>query len=207
MWPERKQGNTGGNTLLLMALLTILAFGGGGVVLLELVQHRDAWSVTLGSAALWEQLLLGVVAGVLIGGTAWAMIRTSWMTPVRERYALLIGPLLARRSYRWLISGCAGVGEELFFRGAVQWWLGIPFTAVIFVAIHGYLDPRDQRIMAYGTLMTLGMMLLGWMADRYGLVGPMLAHMLIDVILLERLYGTWVSLQRRVSTSTGQSLA
>jgi membrane protease YdiL (CAAX protease family) len=55
--------------------------------------------------------------------------------------------------------------------------------------------------------MTLGMMLLGWMADRYGLVGPMLAHMLIDVILLERLYGTWVSLQRRVSTSTGQSLA
>ena len=207
MWPERKQGNTGGNTLLLMALLTILAFGGGGVVLLELVQQRDAWSVTLGSSALWEQLLLGVVAGVLIGGTAWAMIRTSWMTPVRERYALLIGPLLARRSYRWLISACAGVGEELFFRGAVQWWLGIPFTAVIFVAIHGYLDPRDQRIMAYGTLMTLGMMLLGWMADRYGLVGPMLAHMLIDVILLERLYGTWVSLQGRVSTSTGQSLA
>ena len=75
MWPEREQGNTGGNALLLMALLTILAFGGGGVVLLELVQHRDAWSVTLGSAALWEQLLLGVVAGVLIGGTAWAMIR------------------------------------------------------------------------------------------------------------------------------------
>jgi hypothetical protein len=31
--------------------------------------------------------------------------------------------------------------------------------------------------------------------------------MLIDVILLERLYGTWVSLQGRVSTSTGQSLA
>ena len=67
MWPERKQGNTGGNMLLLMALLTILAFGGCGVVLLELVQHRDAWSVTLGSAALWEQLLLGVVAGVFNG--------------------------------------------------------------------------------------------------------------------------------------------
>jgi membrane protease YdiL (CAAX protease family) len=99
------------------------------------------------------------------------------------------------------------VGEELFFRGAVQWWLGIPFTAVVFVAIHGYLDPRDRRIMAYGTLMTLGMMLLGWMAERYGLVGPMLAHTLIDVILLERLHGTWVSLQGRVPTSTGQSLA
>ena len=207
MWPEREQGNTGGNTLLRMALLTILAFGGGGVAILELVQHRDAWSVTQGSATLWEQLLLGVVAGVLIGGTAWAMIRTSWMTPVRERYALLIGPLVARRSHRWLISLCAGVGEELFFRGAVQWWLGIPFTAVIFVAIHGYLDPRDRRIMAYGTLMTLGMMLLGWIADQYGLVGPMLAHTIIDVILLERLYGTWVSLQARLSNSAGQSLA
>lgn len=207
MWPEREQGNTGGNALLLMALLTILAFGGGGVALLELVQHRDAWSVTLGGSALWEQLLLGLVAGALIGGTAWAMIRTSWMTPVRERYALLIGPLVARRSHRWLISLCAGVGEELFFRGAVQWWLGIPFTAVVFVAIHGYLDPRDRRIMAYGTLMTLAMMLLGWMADRYGLVAPMLAHTLIDVILLERLHGTWVSLPGRVPTGAGQSLA
>jgi uncharacterized protein len=207
MWPEREQGNTGGNTLLLMALLTILAFGGGGVALLELVQHRDAWSVMLGSATLGEQLLLGLAAGAFIGGTAWAMVRSSWMTPVRERYALLIGPLLARRSHRWLISLCAGMGEELFFRGAVQWWLGIPFTAVIFVAIHGYLDPRDRRIMAYGALMTLGMMLLGWMADRYGLVGPMLAHTLIDVILLERLHATWVSLQGRVPTSAGQSLA
>jgi hypothetical protein len=194
MWPEREQGNTGGNTLLLMALLTILAFGGGGVALLELVQHRDAWSVTLGSAALWEQLLLGSLAGVLIGGTAWAMIRTTWMTPVRERYALLIGPLVSRRSHRWLISGCAGVGEELFFRGAVQGWLGIPFTAVVFVAIHGYLDPRDRRMLVYGLFMTVGMMVIGLLANAQGLLAPMLAHTVIDIILFQQLVRTFKSL-------------
>jgi len=95
---------------------------------------------------------------------------------------------------RIAISICAGVGEELFFRGALQPWLGIPVTAVVFVAIHGYLDPRDKRLFLYGTLLTLCMMVLGWMAEVQGLVGPMVAHTLIDILLLERLHGTYVRL-------------
>lgn len=207
MWSKRRQGRADGYGLLLMALATILAFGGGGVLLVELVQDRSAWDIIVGNAPIWQQLLTGLVVGTVIGGTAWAMVRTFWMTPLRERYAVFIGPMVTRLDQRLLISICAGVGEELFFRGAVQWWLGIPLTAVVFVAIHGYLDPRDLRILAYGAIMTLGMVLLGWMAETFGLLGPMIAHTVIDIILLERLHGTWLSLQQRMPEGDGQSLA
>jgi membrane protease YdiL (CAAX protease family) len=113
------------------------------------------------------------------------------MAPTRLRYARLIGPWMGHRTDRVLISICAGVGEELFFRGALQHWLGIPLTAVVFVALHGYLDPRDRRTMAYGLFMTVAMMGLGWMAQRFGLLAPMLAHAWIDVVLLERLHAWW----------------
>lgn len=94
---------------------------------------------------------------------------------------------------QWLVSVCAGVGEELFFRGAIQHWLGTLLTAVVFVALHGYLDPRDGRILRYGLYMTGAMAIIGWWAERHGLIAPIIAHTLIDVVLIARLLRHWRS--------------
>ncbi len=207
MSTELERPLRGRGRLLLMALGTLVVFGGGGVAVMELVQGRDTGALVFSTTPVGHQVLAGLASGAGIGLAAWAFIGLAWMTPVRERYALLIGPFIARRGDRLLLSLCAGVGEELFFRGALQWWLGIPITAVLFVAIHGYLDPRDGRLFAYGVTLTAGMLLLGWMAERFGLLGPMLAHTIIDVVLLETLYRTWVELHRRTPDDVGQSLA
>jgi membrane protease YdiL (CAAX protease family) len=175
-----------------LGLATLVLFGGGGIALITLVQHRTLTDVLMKGSGPLEQVLYGLLAGAAIGQLAWAIVRAQGFTLLRERYALLIGPHVRQRSMRIAISICAGVGEELFFRGALQPWLGIPVTAVVFVAIHGYLDPRDKRLFLYGTLLTLCMMVLGWMAEVQGLVGPMVAHTLIDILLLERLHGTYV---------------
>ena len=178
-------------TVALLGLLTILFFGLGGLLIIRHVQGRDPWVLLLGPETPGMQLLWGALAGTVIGFAAWGMVAMRFMDPIRAKYARMIGPLMARRSDRLFISLCAGVGEELFFRGALQWWLGIPVTAVLFVAIHGYLDPRNWRISIYGAFMTVAMMGLGWMADHLGLLAPIVAHTLIDVVLLERLHANW----------------
>lgn len=174
----------------LLGLFTLLFFGGGGMLLI-LYQDRELLPLLIGEGDIWSQVLLGIASGISIGSFAWWIITWPFMKQLRMRYSSMIGPLIVRRSDRILISICAGVGEELFFRGALQFWLGIPFTAILFVAIHGYLDPRSWRISIYGSFMTLAMIIIGWMADRYGLLAPMLAHTLIDIVLLEHLHAEW----------------
>ncbi len=174
-----------------LSVLTLLLFGAAGIALM-IFQGRDPIGVVIGRAGVFFQIVIGVAGGLLIAGTAWWIIRRNFMSPIRERYAAMIGPVMARRSDRIIVSLCAGFAEELFFRGAVQFWLGIIATAVIFVAIHGYLDLRDWRISLYGAFMTLAMIAIGWAASEYGLIGPMIAHTIIDIFLLEKLHGEWM---------------
>ncbi len=180
----------------MLGWLTLLVFGGAGILLIYF-QKRHLLQVLIGEGDILLQVIMGVFAGLFIGVAAWAIIQFPFMRPIRLRYSNMIGPLMSRRSDRLFVSLCAGVGEELFFRGALQYWFGIVITAVLFVAIHGYLDPRSWRISVYGVSMTFGMLLLGWMAQRFGLLAPIIAHTLIDVVLLERLNSEWRRRQNR----------
>ncbi|MBK8497464.1 MAG: CPBP family intramembrane metalloprotease [Flavobacteriales bacterium] len=173
-----------------LALFTLVA-GGGGIWLMVGAQQRSLRDALVGTAPLWQHALVGITTGVLIALGAWWIIARPYMAEVRSKYATLIGPLLPSRWAQWFVSICAGAGEELLFRGALQQWLGIPLTALVFVALHGYLDPRDRRISSYGLYLTATMMGLGYMADHMGLMGPIIAHTIIDIVLLRRLALDW----------------
>lgn len=174
-----------------LAAATLLGFGGTGAWLIAHVQERPLTAVVLGTASWWEHLIMGAVPGLLISAGAWAIITRPWLAPVRRKYAALIGPLMPTLTAQVLVSVCAGVGEELFFRGALQHWAGIPWTALLFVALHGYLDPRDARISLYGLFLTAAMMGLGLLAERTGLLAPIIAHTVIDIVLINRLAADW----------------
>ncbi|MDX9751799.1 MAG: CPBP family intramembrane glutamic endopeptidase [Flavobacteriales bacterium] len=186
MRTERK-----GRVLWVMGLLTLLVFGVGGAWLVHQVQGRALWPVVLGEGPWWPQVGAGIGAGLLLGRAAWALAASPLVRPATMRYVGRIGPLVGRPADRLFISLCAGVGEELFFRGAVQFWAGVPATAVLFVAVHGYLDPRNWRLCIYGLALTAAMVLLGLWADRAGLLGPMAAHAALDVVLLQRMHRAW----------------
>ena len=174
-----------------LAIFTLLAFGGGGIWLMVGVQRRSLQDALIGAVPLWQHGLAGFAAGILIARGAWWIIARPYMAEVRSKYALLIGPLLPSRWAQWFVSLCAGAGEELLFRGALQAWLGIPLTSLLFVALHGYLDPRDWRISSYGLYLTAAMIGLGYMAAHLGLLGPIIAHTIIDIVLLHRLVLEW----------------
>lgn len=190
----------------LLGVATVLVFGGLGVWLIQL-QGRSLWYLLLGPWVWYWQLLVGAGLGLASGNAAWWIVRQPFMRPVLLRYSDRLGGLLGRRSDRIFVSLCAGVGEELFFRGALQFWLGIPLTALIFIAIHGYLDPRNWRISVYGLAMTGVIIVYGAMTEHVGLLSAMVAHAALDMVLLEKLHQDW---QRRndrwMDADRGQAL-
>lgn len=170
-----------------MALATILFFGVGGWLII-MWQGRHAHELLVIERSVPWHLVVGVFMGSAIAAVAWGIISHGAMAEVKQRYVAMLMPWIGSRADRVLVSMAAGVGEEIFFRGAIQHWLGIPVTAVLFVAVHGYLDPRDLRISAYGLFMTAAMLLIGWVAQHQGLLAPIIAHTVIDIVLLELLF-------------------
>jgi len=172
-----------------MAAFTLVAMGGGGWLLIARVQHREPFALLLGPLHWGWQLIAGSVAGFLIALIAWRFIAQPAMSDVRARYAGLVQELMPGTALPVVISLCAGIGEELLFRGALQHWLGIPLTAVAFVALHGYLPLRNGPLFRYGLFLTLVMCGIGWAADHCGLLLAMTAHAVIDWLLITRLLG------------------
>ena len=167
-----------------LALATLI-----GMPLIAIVVDRFSDTVNLQLAITGDgnysmQLLWGTIAGLGIAVGAHLLIASPLLNEVNTSYARLLGRFRLTFSEILLISLCAGVGEEMLFRGAVQPFLGIPITSVLFVAIHGYLNPRDWRLSVYGIFMTAGIVLLGYLCQTRGLLSAIVGHTLIDVYLL-----------------------
>ncbi|WP_258541301.1 CPBP family intramembrane glutamic endopeptidase [Parvicella tangerina] len=112
------------------------------------------------------------------------------MNPVLEKYGQVVKSLNLSWVVIVFLSFSAGVGEEFFFRGVLQDYLGIVITAIIFVLIHGYLNPFDKIIFVYGLMMTVIIIGVGFIDKYIGLTSAMVAHMVIDVILFYKLSNT-----------------
>ncbi len=155
-----------------------------------------AWAWALG-LPLFDRLewspaavLRGVGATLPMGGLLVLVATTTWrpLVELREQMESLVGELFARSHWLELagLSLAAGVGEELFFRGALQPWiagwssplLGLVAASLLFGLAH----PLSR---AYFTLATLMGLYLGWLAMAYGdLVAPIIAHGLYDFVAL-----------------------
>ncbi|MFN5296225.1 MAG: CPBP family intramembrane glutamic endopeptidase [Flavobacteriales bacterium] len=170
--------------LMRLALATLI-----GMPLIAIVVDRFSDTVNLQLAITGDgnysmQLLWGAIAGLGIAVGAHLLIASPLLNEVNTSYARLLGRFRLTFSEILLISLCAGVGEEMLFRGAVQPFLGIPITSGLFVAIHGYLNPRDWRLSVYGIFMTAGIAWLGYLGQTRGLLSAIVGHTLIDVYLL-----------------------
>ena len=170
--------------LYLLGLATLIGFpatGAGIVWFFEDEQSSFQFSLI---APLHLQLIYGILVGVLTGFIALGITYLPFMKPVREKYAHLIGQI----DFQWpdiiFISFCAGVGEEYFFRGVLQYYWGIWPVAILFVALHGYLDPRNWRLSFYGVVLVGIIGAIGYLNDLVGLPASMIAHTVIDIILL-----------------------
>lgn len=80
------------------------------------------------------------------------------------------------------LSFCAGFGEEILFRAGIQHWLGISLTTILFIAIHGYLNPK-KRIFFLGLILFPFIFSLGYFYSSLGLWFCIAAHFSYDLTL------------------------
>lgn len=170
-----------------LATLTLIGFPLVGWVILWLAGGPPFSDLFKIEQPVVQQLSVGVATGVVTGWLAWVIIRSRPMKSVRLKYADVIREFNLTPFQILYISLCAGIGEEILFRGVIQPYLGIWITAIIFVAIHGYLNPFNWKLFLYGVYMTLAIALIGFFAERFGLYSAMAAHAVIDIILLHQM--------------------
>jgi uncharacterized protein len=173
--------------ILRLALATII-----GMPLIALAVDHFSDDVRIANALIGDgqfalHVVYGLIAGMAIAVPGYWISTRPWMGRVHHQYARLIQQFNLNNSDILFISCCAGIGEEILFRGAIQPFLGVVLTAIFFVAIHGYLNPRDWRISVYGIFMTAGIALLGYLAETKGLLVAIVAHTVIDIYLLKRM--------------------
>lgn len=173
--------------MILLGLLTIIGFPLVAYILFIIFNDNSFLSIFQTKSNIYIEIYMGIIFGLLAGTTAWDIINSNFLKPVLKKYKSLIVNLKLTLPVILFVSICAGVGEEIMFRGVLQPLLGIWLTAILFVAIHGYLNPADWRLTIYGIYMTLIIATIGLFTQLFGLTSAMIAHAIIDVILFRKL--------------------
>ena len=130
-------------------------------------------------------LLLGAGAGAVLGLgvvllTRTVLARFRWHQELYRWFLQVLGPL-SRRDAFWLAL-LSSVGEELFFRGAMQPSLGIWITTAAFGLAH---LPPMRRLLPWTAAALLLGLAMGYITLWSGnLAGAILAHFLVNFLNL-----------------------
>ena len=149
----------------LIGFITLLGFPAVGMAAWYFVEQKNPFLLLE-----WKAVFdLSSVYGLLFGAT----------------YALfalwLFKSALFKREF---LSVCAGFGEEILFRACIQYWIGPWVTAVLFVAIHGYLNPKNRSLFVYGLALVPFVLVLSFGYIEFGLWFSITAHFSYDLVLL-----------------------
>lgn len=173
--------------IILLGLGTLFIFGLSGILIIWQMQGKNPLIVLMSGWDIPLQLMTGIVVGLVSARIAWFIITRAFFIKQKKFYQNLIMKLQLNNPKIIFISLCAGIGEEIFFRAALQPFLGIWFTSLIFVVLHGYLNPFNWRISIYGTVMVFVIAGFGYLFEIAGLITVMTAHTVFDIVLLKKM--------------------
>jgi|MDTC01.2.fsa_nt_gb membrane protease YdiL (CAAX protease family) len=85
-----------------------------------------------------------------------------------------------------VVALVSGIGEEVFFRGFLQGWIGIWWTSGLFALLH--IGP-DRRFVSWPILAFVASVVLGALLDHTGSVlAPIVAHALVNFVNLRHIH-------------------
>jgi membrane protease YdiL (CAAX protease family) len=131
--------------------------------------------------------LFSILSGCGIGFVYACIAHLILGFPIFKTVPLRVDELVRSMNLRFIdalfLSLCAGIGEELLFRAGIQFYLGPIITSVLFVALHGYLNPLNWRQSLYGIVVLPLSFILGYGYELYGLWFAIAAHSSYDFVL------------------------
>lgn len=169
-------------------IFTLLGLGDIGIALIQKFQLQTFFQfISSGIHAIHLQLIIGVLYGVIASGILLLLLRHRIMNATKDFFSTLLQQFNVGSMDILFLSICAGVGEEILFRGALQYWLGIWITAFIFIALHGYLNPKNKPLALYGILLLIVSAGFGYLYNFSGIWSAATAHCTIDIALMHYL--------------------
>ncbi len=137
--------------------------------------------VLVGKFNIAIQVLIGVAGGGCMILLAFFMSKWEYLNEVQSKFTIQLGSYQLTLQEIVFLSFCAGFGEEILFRGMLQPWLGIFFTAFLFIALHGYISVKSSAHLIFGlALWSMGIG-LGLLGAYSGLISAAIAHMIYDI--------------------------
>lgn len=170
-------------TLFLLSLLTLLGLSGIGLLLILWLQEHTIVEIFTYGSSLYVQIPLGLVYGIAGAVVGILLISQPWFENEVEVFEEIISKVNPQFYHIVFYSFCAGVGEEILFRAGIQPLLGVWWTAFLFIALHGYLNPFNLFISIYGALMVFISAGFGYLFYDHGIYTAMAAHFSFDVVM------------------------
>jgi hypothetical protein len=164
------------------AFYLVLALG--GLVGLAAQGERITLRLLFDPASWWLDLVWGVGTGAALLG-AWLLARR-FLAPARELETIM-ARLLGHTTREEIVALAAisAIAEEVAFRGALQHAVGWIGAAALFALLH--IGPRAPFLLWSGFALAGGLA-FGWAMElRQALLGPIVGHLLVNLVQLRRL--------------------
>ena len=173
------------NALLSMSAITLFGFSGLSYLILSFseVSYFDMFD--------YQNLLTSIPVGLAFGAVAAFLgiliLKLPILKDTEDFYAQLFKDVDLDLGDILFYSLCAGVGEEILFRGTLQPLMGLWWAAILFVILHGYISFNDWKKSIYGVFLILISAGFGYLTQYFDLFSAMAAHFIYDVIMFLRL--------------------
>ena len=128
-------------------------------------------------------LMYGLQLGIVYGFIAYLFMKAPFFEKVPVKINKLVRNMKLSVFDGLFLSLCAGIGEELLFRQGIQSFTGVLLTSVLFVALHGYLNPFNLRFSVYGLIVLPFIILISYGLDVFGIWFCIAAHFSYDAVL------------------------
>lgn len=153
--------------------------------------------VIIGKMNVWFQLFFGIAGGFVLSGITWLMGKWKYLDQVNFDFTLRLGIFNFSKQEILFLSFCAGVGEEIVFRGMIQPWLGILTTSFLFIALHGYMSYSSWPKVIFGLILFAVGTVLGILGEFVGLLAAIVAHIIYDIVAFHRIQSEYEELKKK----------
>lgn len=153
--------------------------------------------VIIGKMNVWFQLVFGIAGGFVLSGITWFMGKWKYLDQVNFDFTLRLGIFNFSKQEILFLSFCAGVGEEIVFRGMIQPWLGILTTSFLFIALHGYMSYSSWPKVIFGLILFAVGTVLGILGEYVGLLAAIVAHIIYDIVAFHRIQSEYEELKKK----------
>ena len=167
-----------------LASWVYLVMAVGGLVWIGWQRKTIPLELFLPRQAPWIDVGAGLGAAAVLLLVWWLVLRRFRLaTALEERLRQTLGPLAGHEALG--LALLSGLGEEVFFRGAMQPVWGYAVTTLLFGALH---SGRGRELLVWTLSAVLaGAVLGGLMEWRGNLLAPVVCHVAVNAVQLRRI--------------------